>query len=66
MPVQTRRSPGRKNKYVVRWRVKGKEVSRIFSRFADARRFDVGVPQSLNTDSYVDANAGKITEKRRQ
>src|SRR5665647_2724148 len=61
MSVQTRRSPGKKNQYVVRWRATGQDRSKSFARMAEARTFDAEIQQSLRSETYVDARAGKIT-----
>jgi hypothetical protein len=61
MSIQRRHSPDGKSKYVVRWRAKGKDRSKSFARLAGARTFDAEIQQSLQTGTYVDARAGKIT-----
>jgi integrase len=62
MSIQKRPSPdGKSTKYVVRWRAKGKEVSKSFSRYAEARRWDTEIQQSLDAATYVDPGAGILT-----
>jgi integrase len=52
---------GKTTTYVVRWRAKGKEHSKSFARYAEARRWDTEIQQSLNTATYVDPRAGTLT-----
>jgi integrase len=62
MSVQKRPSrDGKTTKYVVRWRANGKQLSKSFARFADARRWDTENQRSLDTATYVDPRAGTVT-----
>jgi integrase len=62
MSIQKRPSPdGKSTKYVVRWRANGKQLSKSFNRYTEARRWDTEIQQSLDTATYVDPHAGTVT-----
>ena len=62
MSIQKRASAdGKRTKYVVRWRAKGEQLSKSFNRYAEARRWDTEIQQSLDAATYVDPRAGTVT-----
>jgi len=62
MSIQKRpSSDGKTTMYVVRWRAKGKQLSKSFKRYAEARRWDTEIQQSLDAATYVDPSAGTVT-----